>query len=109
MLVNVAVGITAVKDGVQVALAVHVGVNEGVYVAVYVAEGVRVEGWNGVKVDEAVEVVVGVNVCDGGRLAVPVKIVSVGLRVGVAEMDGVGVGAVPVGVGARAMAMNPIQ
>ena len=75
----------------------------------YVAEGVRVEGWNGVKVDEAVEVVVGVNVWEGVRLAVPVKIVRVGLRVGVAERDAVGVGEAPVGAGARAMAMNPMQ
>ena len=108
---GIAVGTAGVNEGVNVALAVHVGVTDGVNEAVSVAEAVRVEGWNGVNVAEAVDVIVGVNVSEGVKLAVPVKMVRVGLRVGVAEMDkvGVGVGGTPVGDGARAMAMNPMQ
>jgi hypothetical protein len=108
---GIAVATMGVNEGVNVALAVHVGVSDGVREAVNVAEGVSVEGWNGVKVADAVEVIVGVNVCEGVKLAVAVNMVAVGLSVGVAEMDRVDVGVevAPVGEGASAMAINPMQ
>ena len=68
-------------------------------------------GWKAVDVAVAVDVVVGVNVIVGVRLAVLVKISGVGLRVAVAETDAVGVtvGVKLPGVGASAIAINPIQ
>lgn len=106
-------GRPAVKEAVIVILGVHDGVTEGVRDAVNVKEGVRVAGWKGVQVIDAVEVFVGVRVTVGVLLAVLVSIPGEGLRVAVPVIVVVGV-AVAVGVrmpgaGARAMAMNPMQ
>ncbi len=50
MLVDVAAGIIAVNEGVNVMLGVREGVTEGVIEGVIVDDAVSVAGWNGVNV-----------------------------------------------------------
>lgn len=83
----------------------------GMDVCVGVLDGVCVAGWNGVHVTVGVDVGVGVNVSVGVMLAVPVRTGGVNVKLGVIVTVSVGVvvGFKLPGVGARAMAMNPMQ
>jgi hypothetical protein len=109
--VRVGEGVMGVLVMLGVTEGVSEGVREGVRDDVSVIDAVSVAGWNNVGVRVLVGVSVAVWVKVGVLVTVPVKIDGVELSVGVGVMVKLGVteGVKSEGLGARAMAIQPMQ